>query len=74
MNQRIFKKYIWGLPHAYNVTNNILFGSLYEPMEGADVTTDNYKNKEHSIQDFIDKIKDLPEGTYKRLNGEIVRQ
>jgi len=43
-------------------------------MEGADVTTDNDKDKGHSIQDFNDKIKNLPEGTYKVVNGEIVPQ
>ena len=41
---------------------------------GAGVATDNDKNKGHFIQDFIDKIKYLPTGTYKVVNGEIVFQ
>ena len=41
---------------------------------GAGVATDNDKNKGHFIQDFIDKIKYLPTGTYKVVNGEIVSQ
>jgi len=57
-----------------NVANNKALGSPYGPMEGADVTTDNDKNKGHSIQYFIDKIKSLPEGTYKVVNGKFVPQ
>lgn len=57
-----------------NIANNKALGSPYGAMEGADVTTDNDKNIGHYIQDFTDKIKNLPAGKYKVVNGEIVSQ
>ena len=32
------------------------------------------KGKGHSLKDFIDKIKNLPEGKYKITNGEIIQE
>jgi hypothetical protein len=54
------------------VANNKLLGSPFAEMEGASVQTDSNPNKGHSIFDFMDKIKNLPSGNYKVVNGEIV--
>ena len=58
-----------------NVANNKLLGSPYGKIKGVDaVTTDNDKNKGHFIKVFMDKIKALPEGTYKVINDRILPQ
>ena len=54
------------------VANNNTLGSPFAKEEGAEVTTDNSKDKGHSITDFADKVKNLPVGKYKVVNGEIV--
>ena len=54
------------------VANNSLLGSPFARIKGANVTTDSNPNKGHSIFDFMDKIRKLPAGKYKVVNGEIV--
>lgn len=55
-----------------NVANNQVLGSPSGTIEGAEVTTNNDKNKGHSIQDFITEINNLPTGRYKVVDGKIV--
>lgn len=56
-----------------DVANNEMLGSTFAKIDGAkSVTTDSDKDKGHSIFDFMDKIKDLPAGKYKVVNGEVV--
>jgi len=54
------------------VANNKLLGSPFAKMEGASVQTDSNPNKGHSIFDFMDKIKNLPSGSYKVVKDQIL--
>lgn len=56
-----------------DVANNKLLGSPFKKIEGAEVTTDSSKDKGHSIFDFMDNVKNLPNGKYKVVNGKIVQ-
>ncbi|WP_443947605.1 RHS repeat domain-containing protein [Pedobacter sp. AW1-32] len=55
------------------VANNKLLGSPFKEMSGAEVITDKSKDKGHSIFDFLDKVNQLPAGTYKVINGNIYK-
>jgi hypothetical protein len=54
------------------VASNGWLSSPYGYIEGAQTHTDFDKNKGHSLADFWDQIKNLPEGKYKIVNGQIV--
>jgi len=56
-----------------SIANNKLLGSPFAEIDGAQkVITDARNSKGHSIFDFADKIKNLPTGKYKVVDGKIV--
>ncbi|MBD0405161.1 hypothetical protein [Flammeovirga sp. EKP202] len=57
------------------VASNEHLNSSYKPIQGAYYVEDDPDEKKgHSISDFFDKISKLPVGSYKIVNGEIIRQ
>lgn len=55
------------------MANDKLLGSTFDEIDAAASVTSDNCNKGHSIFDFADKIKKLPNGKYKIDNGQIVK-
>jgi RHS repeat-associated protein len=55
-----------------NVASNSWLLSPYGYIEGAEVHTNFDENKGHSLSDFWEQVRNLPEGKYRVVNGQIV--
>ena len=71
--QSSFQKAVNGVDtYQYSHTFDRVAGN--EPIEGAEIMdTKNANNAKHSINDFYEYIKNLPQGRYKIINGEVVK-
>lgn len=71
--QSAFQKAVNGVDtYQYSHTFDRVAGN--EPIEGAEMMdTKNANNAKHSINDFYEYIKNLPQGRYKIENGEVVK-
>jgi hypothetical protein len=55
-----------------DVASNAWLLSPYGYIEGAEVHTDFDESKGHSLSDFWEQVRNLPEGKYRFENGQIV--
>ena len=71
--QSSFQKSVLGVDtYQFSHENDYIAGN--EPIKGAVfMDTNNVSNARHSIGDFYEYIKDLPQGRYKIENGNIIK-